>query len=62
MDCVPPWLSSNNHCQKNIKIFNHSKDYITDMIEENFVFPRYKMIKPTQAEQMCKNPCKTNTN
>ena len=57
MDCIPPWLSSNNQCDTNITTYNHTKLDIATIISDNFSHPKFKA-KPSKAEKKCKNPCK----
>ena len=62
MDCAPPWLSSQNHCQQNINIrSNHTKEEVQTLINENFWAPKWDR-KLTKAETKCEIPCKKMTN
>ena len=61
MDCIPPWLSSNKQCTKNIKIYNYTKEEIIAIINYGFRYPTYDS-RPTRAEKMCKKPCRKMTN
>ena len=61
MDCIPPWLTSNNHCYKNITTYNHTKLDILDMLYDQFILPKVAW-RATEAEQKCDHPCKKMTN
>ena len=61
MDCIPPWLSSNNHCHENMTTYNHARMEIGGMIKKRFYFLK-EHSKPTEAEKMCKKPCRKMTN
>ena len=62
MDCIPPWLSSKNQCDKNITYnHNHTKLDIEEILLNVFISPKGKL-ETTMAEKKCKNPCKKMTN
>ena len=61
MDCIPPWLSSENQCHNNITTYNKTAKQISAMIYESFVIPLFGS-KSTAAESRCKKPCKKMTN
>ena len=43
MDCIPPWLSSKKQCYANITIFNHTKEEISQLIQNTFEVPKRDM-------------------
>ena len=60
MDCIPPWLSSNNQCATNITSY-HTKQEISAFIWKHFLHEKLNW-KPTEAEKRCKQSCKKMTN
>ena len=64
MNCIPPWLSSENQCSTNVTIkykCNHTWSEIRTMIEEKFITPKLES-ELTEAEKKCKKPCMKMTN